>query len=204
MVRSTLPAHQTLIGILMVSFLTLIGCSRSAPPEIDLNRIEQALQRTSTIPAPAPHSEIETTAFQRFIHFYAEYSAERISLNVRNLYAKDAFFADPYHLVEGIDEIEAYFIAMAAPAQSCSFEIGNIQRANNEFYCRWTMHLISTAAPDQPVVAQGLTHMRFNAAGKIIFHQDYWDTSVLLDRLPVVGFWTQLVKNRILKGMNHE
>ena len=204
MVRSTLPAHQTLIGILMVSFLTLIGCSRSAPPEIDLNRIEQALQRTSTKPAPAPHSEIETTAFQRFIHFYAEYSAERISLNVRNLYAKDAFFADPYHLVEGIDEIEAYFIAMAAPAQSCSFEIGNIQRANNEFYCRWTMHLISTAAPDQPVVAQGLTHMRFNAAGKIIFHQDYWDTSVLLDRLPVVGFWTQLVKNRILKGMNHE
>ena len=105
---------------------------------------------------------------------------------------------------KGIDEIEAYFIAMAAPAQSCSFEIGNIQRANNEFYCRWTMHLISNAAPDQPVVAQGLTHMRFNAAGKIIFHQDYWDTSVLLDRLPVVGFWTQLVKNRILKGMNHE
>jgi hypothetical protein len=66
------------------------------------------------------------------------------------------------------------------------------------------MHLISNAAPDQPIIAQGLTHMRFNTAGKIIFHQDYWDTSLLLDRLPVVGFWTKLVKNRILKGMNHE
>ena len=63
MVRSTLPAHQTLIGILMVSFLTLIGCSRSAPPEIDLNRIEQALQRTSTIPAPAPNPKSKPLLF---------------------------------------------------------------------------------------------------------------------------------------------
>lgn len=204
MVRGSLSTHKTLLGILMFSFLTLIGCSRSAPLEIDLKRIEQALQRTSTAPAPAPHSDIEAAAFEHFTHFYAEYSADRIASNVRNLYAEDAFFSDPYHLVEGIGEIEAYFIAMAAPAQSCTFKIGKIQRASNEFYCRWTMHLISTAAPNQPIVAQGLTHMRFNASGKIIFHQDYWDTSVLLDRLPVVGFWTQLVKNRILKGMNHE
>ena len=204
MVRSTLSTHQTLSRILMLSFLTLIGCSRSTPPEIDLTQIDQALQRTSNTTAPAPHSDIEAAAFERFTHFYNEYSADRIASNVRNLYAKDAFFADPYHLVQGIDSIEDYFIAMAAPAQSCTFEIGKIQRAENDFYCRWTMHLISNAAPDQPIIAQGLTHMRLNPAGKSIFHQDYWDTSVLLDRLPVVGFWTKLVKNRILKGMNHE
>jgi hypothetical protein len=188
----------------MLSFITLIGCTRSTPPEIDLTLIEQALQRTSNTPAPEPHSDIEATAFKRFAHFYTEYSADRITSNVQNLYAEDAFFADPYHLVQGIDAIEDYFIAMAAPAQSCTFDIGTIQRAENDFYCRWTMHLISNAAPDQPIIAQGLTHMRFNTVGKIIFHQDYWDTSLLLDRLPVVGFWTKLVKNRILKGMNHE
>lgn len=204
MVRSTLSTHQTLVKILMLSFITLIGCTRSTPPEIDLTLIEQALQRTSNTPAPEPHSDIEATAFKRFAHFYTEYSADRITSNVQNLYAEDAFFADPYHLVQGIDAIEDYFIAMAAPAQSCTFDIGTIQRAENDFYCRWTMHLISNAAPDQPIIAQGLTHMRFNTAGKIIFHQDYWDTSLLLDRLPVVGFWTKLVKNRILKGMNHE
>lgn len=204
MVRSTLSTHQTLVKILMLSFITLIGCTRSTPPEIDLTLIEQALQRTSNTPAPEPHSDIEATAFKRFAHFYTEYSADRITSNVQNLYAEDAFFADPYHLVQGIDAIEDYFIAMAAPAQSCTFDIGTIQRAENDFYCRWTMHLISNAAPDQPIIAQGLTHMRFNTVGKIIFHQDYWDTSLLLDRLPVVGFWTKLVKNRILKGMNHE
>lgn len=204
MVRSTLSTHQTLVKILMLSFITLIGCTRSTPPEIDLTLIEQALQRTSNTPAPEPHSDIEATAFKRFAHFYTEYSADRITSNVQNLYAEDAFFADPYHLVQGIDAIKDYFIAMAAPAQSCTFDIGTIQRAENDFYCRWTMHLISNAAPDQPIIAQGLTHMRFNTAGKIIFHQDYWDTSLLLDRLPVVGFWTKLVKNRILKGMNHE
>ena len=50
------------------------------------------------------------------------------------------------------------------------------------------MYLVSKAAPNEKIIAQGLTHMRIDINGKIIFHQDYWDTSVLLDRLPVVGF----------------
>ena len=32
------------------------------------------------------------------------------------------------------------------------------------------------AAPNEKIIAQGLTHMRIDINGKIIFHQDYWDT----------------------------
>jgi len=188
----------------MLSLLTLFGCSQQPDLGIDLSRIDAALEKATHIDAPPPGSSIEAEALQRFNTFYAEYNAQQIQSGVRSLYAADAFFADPYHLVEGIDAIEHYFIAMAEPALSCTFDIEKSQRAGNDYYCRWTMHLVSRAAPDQTITAQGLTHLRLNPEGKIIFHQDYWDTSALLDRLPVVGFWTRLVKGRILKGLNHE
>ena len=63
------------------------------------------------------------------------------------------------------------------------------------------MKLVSKAAGKEPIEAIGMSHMRFNQEGRIVFQQDYWDTSVLLDRLPVVGFWTRLVKGKIMKGM---
>ena len=66
---------------------------------------------------------------------------------------------------------------------------------------RWTMNLISNAAPSEKIEAIGLSHLRFNDQGKIVFQQDYWDTSAMLDRLPVVGFWTRYVKRRIEKDV---
>ena len=200
MVRNTLPAHQTLIGILMVSFLTLIGCSRSAPPEIDLNRIEQALQRTSTIPAPAPHSEIEAHCFSTFYPLYAEYSAERISSNVITFTPK-TLFADPYP-VEGIDEIEAYFIAMAAPAQSCplKLETSNAQIMNFIVDGRCILFQpplrISQLLPGVNACASTLPANYLSS--RLLGYQRF--------TRPASRCWflTQLVKNRILKGMNHE
>jgi len=46
-----------------------------------------------------------------------------------------------------------------------------------------------------------MSHVRFNKEGLIVFQQDYWDTSAMFDRLPVVGYWTRLVKTRIAKGL---
>lgn len=183
---------------------SFFGCAKQATPEIDFTRIEQALTNAREVTPPSPNSLAEKAALDRFKSFYATYTADSIQSDAEELYAADAFFADPYHLVEGIDEIKTYFIAMAEPALSCRFDVGDIQRAGDDYYCRWTMHLVSRAAPNETISAQGLTHMRINEIGQIIFHQDYWDTSALLDRLPVVGFWTRLVKQRILGGLAHE
>ena len=66
------------------------------------------------------------------------------------------------------------------------------------------MYLISKAAPNKKVVTSGLTHFKLNRDGKIIFHQDFWDTSALLDELPVVGFWSKFVKNKMLGNLDEK
>ena len=203
MVRMSLSFNKTLNILVMLSLASILGCSKMKK-ETDIDIINEALKQTENIASPDPGSIMESNFFERFTSFYEEYNMNVISSSVDDLYAENAFFADPYHNVQGITAIEHYFLAMAEPTQSCKFNIEKIQRSENDFYCRWTMYLISKAAPNEKIIAQGLTHMRININGKIIFHQDYWDTSILLDRLPVVGFWTKIVKNRILKGIHND
>lgn len=44
----------------------------------------------------------------------------------------------------------------------------------------------------------GMTHMRFNSEGKVIFHQDYWDpTDIVYNRIPVAKQLIDFVKRKM-------
>jgi hypothetical protein len=32
-----------------------------------------------------------------------------------------------------------------------------------------------------------MSHVRFGPDGKVVFHADYWDTSIVFERAPVIG-----------------
>ena len=178
------------------------GCStKSKDMTPDWSENTAALERTSSIAPMEPNSPAEEAALKRFRDFYAEYSTEAISKGVRQLYAEDAWFGDPFRIVQGIDEIEHYFLVMAEPVEQCTFTVDSIQRSGIDFFARWTMKLESKAAKGEVIETIGISHVRFNNEGKIVFQQDYWDTSAMFDRLPVVGFWTRVVKGRIEKGL---
>ncbi len=180
----------------------MTGCkSKYENTAPDINACKAALKRVETVKSFQPESETEETVLKRFEAFYADYSAEAIKAGIRDVYADEAWFADPFHVVEGIDDIEHYFVVMAEPVESCTFTIDSVNRSGKDYFFRWTMVLHSKAAKGGPIEALGVSHVRFNEAGKIIYQHDYWDTSVMMDRLPVVGYWTRLVKNRIAKGL---
>jgi hypothetical protein len=202
MVRYALSAGKALMVFTLTGSIMMTGCSSQSKNLVpDAAGNLSALERSGEVELMQPESPVEKDALQRFIDFYAEYSTEAIRDGVRGLYADDAWFGDPFHVVEGIDEIEHYFLVMAEPVASCTFRVDSIQRSGSDYFARWTMHLESRAARGEVIEAIGLSHVRFNAEGKIVFQQDYWDTSAMFDRLPVVGYWTRLVKNRISKGL---
>lgn len=202
MVRGTLSHEKTLIPLIVAGALMFCGCStKNKEMGPDLADYRNALSQTDGMPGMNPGSAIEKEALERFVDFYAIYSAAAIRNRIRDVYDEHAWFGDPYHSVRGIEEIERYFLAMAEPVASCSFTVDSIQRSGTDYYAHWTMRLVSKAAGDETIEAIGLSHVRFNDRGRIVFQQDYWDTSVLLDRLPVVGFWTRLVKGKIMKGL---
>jgi hypothetical protein len=202
MVRSTLPDGKTLTAFLLTGTLMITGCTSSSKNLVpDAAENTAALEAARAVEAMAPGSPVEEAALQRFNEFYSVYSVEAIRNGVRGLYAEDAWFGDPFHVVRGIDDIEHYFLIMAEPVENCTFRVDSVQRSGDDYFARWTMILESKAARGEVVEAIGLSHVRFNEEGKVVFQQDYWDTSAMLDRLPVVGYWTRLVKKRIAKGL---
>ncbi len=201
MVRCTLLNEKAVV-LMFSALLTVTGCtSKSKDRSPDWSRNTEAVQRMKDAPTFAAGSDAEEKALQRFNDFYEEYSYDAIKEGVRGIYAENAWFGDPFHIVEGIDDIEHYFLVMAEPVESCIFIVDSVQRSGDEYFARWTMELESKAAKGELIKTIGISHMKFNPEGKIIFQQDYWDASSMLDRLPIVGYWTRLVKDRIEKGL---
>ena len=202
MVRRSLSFKQALMIMTCAGFILTAGCStRSKDRSPDWSRNTAAVRRTASVVPMTPGSETEKAALERFRDFYLEYSTEAIREGVRELYAENAWFGDPFHIVEGIDEIEHYFLVMAEPVETCTFSVDSLQRSGSDYFARWTMELESKAARGEVIKTIGISHVRFNTDGKVVFQQDYWDSSAMLDRLPVVGYWTRMVKDRIEKGL---
>lgn len=188
------------LGVLSVCLMFTVGCASTPEPSTEaLKAYREAVAVTApgSIPLLLPGAVEEQAALKRFEDFYLTYSADSIRAGVRDLYAEDAYFGDPFKSVSGIDAIEAYFLKMAEPVESCTFSIDGVNGNGGEYFFWWTMDLVSKAAKNKPVTALGMSHVRFNPDGKVVFQQDYWDSSSLLDRLPVVGYFTRAVKRRL-------
>jgi hypothetical protein len=187
-------------GLRLAALLALsvsAGCrSTSSRASGHIDRYEAALERTAGT-THALGSAVEPQAIRHFSDFYRVYSTESIRSGVRDLYADDAYFGDPFKSVEGIDAIEEYFLKMAEPVKSCTFDITGVDRAEGEYYFRWTMDLVVNRAPKDPIRALGMSHVRFSPEGKVVFQQDYWDSSKLFERLPLVGGLTRWIKKRL-------
>jgi len=89
--------------------------------------------------------------------------------------------------VKGVDAIETYFIATTKAIVSCTFDITDVSIHEGNYYFRWVMKLTIKRDRDNPIEQIGLSHVRFGPDGKIIFHTDYWDTTVVFERVPILG-----------------
>lgn len=185
----------------LVGGLVLSGCGEAKPDAgaVNMDMYHKALERTAPgrMPLVTKGTDMEREAIRKFTDFYREYSSDIIRKHCRAVYAEDAYFGDPFKSVEGIDPIEAYFIKMAEPVKECTFAIEGVHSEQSEYYIRWVMKLTIKRSPNDPIVAQGISHVRFGADGKVVFQQDYWDTSVMFERIPVVGGLTRWVKRRL-------
>ena len=187
------------IPILMFLLLLIAGaCTQGMEKGVDMVRYERALAETDPTKAAGlqPGSELEKEEVSRFADFYRVFSPEVIRKGLRGLYADGAYFRDGFKEVVGIEAMEAYFLKSAEGIQTCTFDIQEMAVHQGNYYFRWVMHLTMKRSPDDPIRTVGMSHVRYDAKGKVIFHQDYWDTGVVYEKIPVMGAVIRWVKNK--------
>lgn len=143
-------------------------------------------------------TEEEKTRFiNAFIEFYKVYSTDQINTYFDKIYAPDTYFRDPYKGIKGREAAKKYFLSGAEAVRSCTFEVQDAIEKNNEFYFRWIMRLKLNRYPDKHIETVGMSHVRYNSNGQIIFHQDYWDSNEVFQTFPIIGSVIRWIKNKI-------
>ena len=146
-----------------------------------------------------PDSTNAANGLKRFTDLFADLSAPRIRERARDVYAPDVFFNDTLKTVRGIDALEAYLVDSAEAVESCHVEVEDVAASGANYYVRWVMDIrFKRFAKGQTTRSIGMSHLRFDAEGKIVLHQDYWDSaSGLFEHIPLLGFGIRKIKARV-------
>ena len=148
---------------------------------------------------PAPNSTEETAMLQGIQELFKDYSYDKLSQNVEKVYAPKVYFRDAFRQLGSAAEIRAYFLEGLAPLENAEFVFNNVARVGGDFYLDWTMRLDFKKTPTGSwEESMGVSRIRFNSEGQVIFHQDFWDpTDIVYQRIPIAKQLIAYVKKKL-------
>lgn len=149
---------------------------------------------------PAPGTSAEREAIERFSSFLQNIGSEQyIRENTRKTYSEDAFLNDTLVTHRGAEEIEAYFVQTSQAMTHFEVSIDDVARSGPDHYIRWTMVFAAPAlSKGEKIHSTGISQVRFTADGKVVFHQDFWDSGEnFFGRIPVAGGIIGIIRKRL-------
>ncbi len=103
-------------------------------------------------------------------------------------YAADASFKDPFNEVRGLAAIERIFRHMFVQVESPRFVVTSRFDGDDGAMLLWEFHFRTRGLGAEAMCVRGASHLRFDAAGRVAEHRDYWDAAgELYARLPLIG-----------------
>lgn len=149
---------------------------------------------------PAAGSAEEASAIEKFSTFFSSFAADRIEILLAKTYASDIYFNDTLKTVTGIDALAHYLKESAAAVDECRVEVIEVTRtARDDHYFRWKMMIrFKRFNKGRDTWTVGMSHLRFNADGLVVYHQDYWNaTDGLFRHIPVLGNFINAIIRRL-------
>jgi limonene-1,2-epoxide hydrolase len=192
-----LRRYSVALGIILI---VLLGCTYDESKKgAFMKNYSQILASTDPqkIESLRQGSEEEKKAIEKFYDFYKVFSADVIRKSIKDVYAENAYFRDGFREVQGEENLEKYFLSSTETFHECTFDIQDVASHEGNYYYRWVMNLALKRNKDEKLQAVGMSHVRYDKNGKIIFQQDYWDTGVIFEKIPVLGTIITWIRNRI-------
>ena len=104
-------------------------------------------------------------------------------------YSADAYFKDPFNEVRGVAAVQHIFTHMFDQVGEPRFVVGEKVVDDGGAMLIWTFTFrVTRWGKGEMQVIRGVSHLKFDAAGKVNYHRDYWDAAEeLYMKLPVLG-----------------
>lgn len=163
-----------------------------------LEALEQVRQRHPT--PPDVGSDTEKLALERFARFFSSFEPDRIDRLLPETYAPDVWFNDTLKTISGADALAHYLAESAAAVEACKVTIEDTTRtARGEYLVRWRMMIrFRKLRRGVDTWTVGMSHLRFDAEGRVAYHQDYWNAADgLYEHIPLLGGLIRAIKRRL-------
>jgi hypothetical protein len=117
---------------------------------------------------------------------------------LNELYAPDAYFKDPFNEVRGVPAIEGIFTHMFEALETPHFIVTGRVEQGQACFLTWDFRFrFLRFDRSRWQTVRGASHVRFNEAGQVEFHRDYWDAAEeLYEKLPGVGSLMRWLKRQ--------
>jgi hypothetical protein len=192
--------RSALKAVVVLAAAALTACA-GAKPSNPVADHEAALAATDpkTAGSPAPGSPEEKAAIARFETFIADLSTARVKADIRKVYAPALFFNDTLKTIRDVDTLEKYFLTTDEAMSAYGLKVEQTISTPEGVFVRWRMDVTFRKFQKGQVQSSiGISHIRFDKDGRVIYHQDYWDSgSALFEKIPVLGAGIRAVKRRL-------
>lgn len=130
--------------------------------------------------------------------FFEHLSPENLG-SIGSYYTVDAYFKDPFNEVNGVDRIEAIFRHMYLQIAQPTFVVRDWIGGEQDGFIVWDLKFVSRwMRGDGPQTIHGVSHVCFDASGKVTHHRDYWDTAEeLYEKLPLIGWFMRRLRKAL-------
>ena len=181
--------------IIFVSAI-IAGCASSAPDQNMSASYPDAYQQALAQFQGAP--QLQTTDIDEFVRFLSNLGADDTAERARKLYAQDLYFSDALMVTNSKDAVVAHFRGLVDGGARVEVDMLDVLVQDSDVYLVWLM-TAEFQPIRKPVTSKtiGITHARFNTAGEVILHQDFWDTGLgFYQHVPGLGSVIKAINRR--------
>ncbi|MBT8142802.1 MAG: nuclear transport factor 2 family protein [Gammaproteobacteria bacterium] len=183
-------------SLISVCLIILLASCAGAP--VDSTQNDNYFNTHAKLMQSLPDTAVTSEPLEKFQNVLGDFNDGMTEENLRSLYADDLYFNDTFVTITTIDELVEYLLKTAGNATT-TVKMLDVSKSETDYYLRWSMD-IEFVARGKAIRSRsiGMTQVRFNEQGKVIFHQDYWDSAnAFYQHLPVVGGLVQRVRNSL-------
>lgn len=182
-----------LASIVVLSFISLLaGCAGHTSTSY-VDAYEEALLRFPGSPVSGPE------VADRFSSLYGDLKGPDLADRVDDVYAEQLFFGDTLHTYERREELRRYLILTAERVDRVEVDVRKVIVDGPDVWLNWRMKTGAKAlGKKMRAETIGMTHLRFDEQGKVVLHQDYWDSSEgVLIHIPFIGGLVRWTRNQL-------
>ncbi len=139
-----------------------------------------------------------TPATTRFVHFFEALRPDSVA-RLGEVYAADVYFKDPFNEVHALAQVQQIFSHMYVALERPRFVVTGQVGEGHECFLTWDFEFhFRKHHPTVLRTIRGTSHLKFNQAGLVSYHRDYWDAAEeLYEKLPLLGSLMRWLKKRV-------